>query len=314
MRIVFWGTPEFGIPSLDAMVDAGHEIVAVVTNPDRPAGRGRSLRASPVKTWAAATGALILQPERPRGDAFLARLGELEPDISVVAAYGQILVDEVLALPRLGSINVHASLLPELRGAAPINWAIIRGHERGGVTIMRMVRALDAGAIIAQRSIPIGESTTAGALYAETATQGARLLVSALADLEAGRAREVEQDEERATYAPKLDRARARIDWSRSATEVHRWIRGCDPWPAAWTTHAGVPLQCFTPTIPVGDDAITDDAEPGVVLEAGDRTGLLVQTGSGALRVDEVKPAGRKRMSAAAWARGTEVVEGVRLD
>jgi len=313
VRVLFWGTPEFGIPTLEAIRAAGHELVGVVTNPDRPSGRGRSLRASPVKVWATETGVPVLQPERPRGEAFLDAVRTLAPEVSVVAAYGQILREDVLALPPLGSINVHASLLPELRGAAPINWAIIRGHQQGGATIMRMVLALDAGAIIAQSAIPITDEMTAGELYAETAALGGPLLVHVLSKLGSGGVEEREQDERIATYAPKLDRKTVRIDWSRPAVEVDRWIRGSDPWPAAWTQHGDAPLQCFSPRLPIFPGAPGPSAAPGTILEAHDRRGLLVATGDDPIRIGEVKPAGRRRMTAADWIRGLEGLEGARL-
>lgn len=311
MRVLFWGTPDFGLPALEAMRGAGHEIVGVVTNPDRPAGRGREVRASPVKRWAAARDLPVLQPERPRGEAFLARLRALDPEISVVAAYGAILREEVLALPPRGSINVHASLLPELRGAAPVNWAIIRGYDETGVTIMRMVRELDAGPVLKQRAIPIGPGTTAGQLHDEAARVGAELLVETLAGLEAGTVRESEQAHERATYAPKLGREDARLDWSAPAEEVGRWIRGCDPWPAAWSVLRERSVQLFAPVV---ERRAGDDAAPGTVVEADDRAGLLVAAGEDALRIGEVKPAGGRRMSATAWIRGRGVAAGDRLE
>lgn len=313
MRVLFWGTPDFGIPSLDAMRDAGHEIVGVVTNPDRPAGRGRKLKASPVKEWAVEAGVPVLQPERPRGPDFEAEVRALNPEISVVAAYGQILRDDVLALPPLGSINVHASALPELRGAAPVNWAIIRGHEEAGVTIMRMVLALDAGPMIRVATCPIGSDTTAGELYDTLARLGAETLVEALDDLAAGRAREVEQDDEAATYAPKMDRELARMDWSRSALELALLVRGCDPWPGAWTTLDDDVLQVFRPTVVAWDPAAADRVPPGTILPGEPATDLVVATGSGALVVGEVKPAGKRRMGAGDWLRGRPGSEGRRF-
>ncbi len=311
MKVLFWGTPEFGLPSLAALQEAGHELVGVVTNPDRPAGRGRTVRPSPVKEWATTAGVPILQPERPCGEAFMDAARALGPDISIVAAYGQILRQEVIDLPALGSLNVHASLLPELRGAAPINWAIIRGHAQGGVTIMRMVLELDAGAILAQVPIPIGETTTAGELYEATAAAGGRAAVRVLADLEVDGAREIAQDDDRATYAPKLNREAVRIDWSLSATELDRWIRGCDPWPGSWTEMEGRTVQCFVPAIEPHE---TRGAAPGVVLEAHGSHGLLIATGAGSLRIGEVKPSGRRRMTAGEWVRGIRGMEGARFD
>lgn len=309
MRILFWGTPDFGLPSLEAMERAGHELVGVVTNPDRPAGRGRRTLASPVKRWAESRGLPVLQQERPRGEEFLAEMRALDPEIGVVAAYGQILVDEVLAAPPRGSINVHASLLPELRGAAPVNWAIIRGHAESGVTIMRMVRELDAGPMLLQEAIPLSPRVTAGELYERCSRVGAELLVRALAGLEAGTIEEIEQDHERATYAPKLGREEARLDWAAEAGTVERWIRGCDPWPGAWSELEGEPIQLFEPTV----EPDAGDGPPGLVLEADPKTGLLVAAGKGAVRVGAVKPAGRRRMPSADWARGRPGLTGAVL-
>ena len=324
LRVLFWGTPEFGLPSLEAMRAAGHEIAGVVTNPDRPAGRGRAMRASPVKEWALAAEVPVLQPVRPGEAAFLDAARRLTPDVSVVAAYGRILPREALDLPRLGSFNVHASLLPALRGAAPINWAIIRGHAESGVSIQRMVAALDAGPVLGQTRIPIHAAMTAGELYEAVSLAGATRLVGVLAEIAAGRAIETPQDEARATWAPKLDREAARIDWSRAAPELARRLRGCDPWPAAWTTLRGRSLQCFEPTVEpdapgAGDAATTAGVPaPGTVIEAHPVRGLRVATGDGVLRVGAVKPAGRRRMSAAAWvrgvARGVADLKGVRFD
>lgn len=320
MRILFWGTSDFALPTLRALADADHEVVGVVTRPDRPAGRGRSLRATPVKEAAEELGLRLVQPETPKGDDFVARIGGLDPEISVVAAYGEILTERVLEVPPRGSVNVHASLLPKLRGAAPVNWAVIRGHDRSGVTIMRMVRELDAGPILRQAEVELSARTTAGELFRELSGLGAELLLETLQDLEAGRGEEREQVGEEATYAPKLDRSTARLDWSAPAEELDRWIRGCDPWPAAWTEleraeEEPLPVQLFAPDpdVAVPAEGPEPRAEPGTVLMADPREGLRVATGHGALGVGEVKPAGRSRMDAAAWIRGRGVSEGQRF-
>ncbi len=309
MRILFWGTPEFSVPSLRALQEEGHAVLAVVTQPDRPAGRGQSLRPSPVKQEAEKEGIPVLQPERPRGEAFTSEIRELEPDLSVVAAYGHILVDEVLAVPRHGSINVHASLLPELRGAAPVNWAVIRGHSHSGVTIMRMVRELDAGPILYRVATPLPDDITAGELYAMLSEMGATALIEALAQMEADAIEEAEQVHDRATFAPKLSRADARIDWALDAVSLDRWIRGCDPWPAAWTELDGLSVQMFAPR---PDDSASEQP-PGTVLEADPRRGMRVATGDGTLWIGEVKPAGRARMTTGAWVAGRGAQEGDRF-
>ncbi len=310
MRILFWGTADFALPSLRALAASEHRLAAVVTQPDRPAGRGRKPRPTPVKEEADELGLEVLQPEKPRGEAFLSRIRSLEPDLTVVAAYGEILTEEVLEVPARGSVNVHASLLPRLRGAAPINWAVIRGHDRSGVTIMRMVRELDAGPILSRRAVEIGPSTTAGDLFAELAPMGAELLVETLTRLEEGHVEEREQDDDRATYAPKLDRETARLDWSLPAGELERWIRGLDPWPGGWSELDGRSVQLFGPAV---EEAPEDGAEPGEVVQADPKRGLLVAAGRGAVRVEEVKPAGSRRMASAAWIRGRGAAEGDRF-
>ncbi len=319
MRVLFWGTSDYALPTLRALLDSRHEVIGVVTRPDRPAGRGRGLRATPVKEAAVGAGIPVLQPEKPRGEAFLESIGVLEPTISVVAAYGQILPEPVLELPPLGTLNVHASLLPLLRGAAPLNWAIIRGHARSGVTIIRLVRELDAGPMLRQDSVAIGSDTTAGELFEALSEMGARLLVECLEELEAGTAEEREQDHARATYAPKLDRDACRLDWSLQAPEVDRWIRGCDPWPSAWSRLvpdvAGAERSGSTGGGPDPEEGLAVQlfgsrpvsgagGAPGEILVADPREGLLVAAGEGAVWIREVKPEGKRRMGAAAWIRG----------
>jgi methionyl-tRNA formyltransferase len=306
---VFWGTPELADTTLRALIAAGRDVVGVVTQPDRPAGRGRKTQPPPVKLTAQQAGIPVLQPEKPWGDEFMAEFRALRPEITVVAAYGHILKPEVLELPRLGSFNVHASLLPKLRGAAPVNWAIIRGHAETGVTIMRMVEKLDAGPMVVRATREIAAHTTAGALYAELAELGARTLLEALALIEAGEVVEEAQDEAEATYAPKLSADDVKLDWSLTADELDRWIRGCDPVPGSWTELAGARVRIFVPQT-------TDETaaqEPGVVVSADPRAGLAVATGSGVLRVGEVQPAGKRRMEAVEWIRGRGVTEGARF-
>jgi methionyl-tRNA formyltransferase len=308
VRVLFWGTPAFALPALRALGEEGHVVVGVVTQPDRPAGRGRGVAASPIKREALEEGIPVLQPERAIGDAFLAELRALEPEISVVVAYGQILRPEVLALPPLGSVNIHASLLPELRGAAPIQWAIVRGHETSGVTIMRMEAGLDSGPMILQVPEPIGPEESASELAMRLAEIGAEAVVEALALMEAGAAVEAPQDHGRATYAPKVDRETARLDWTLSAAEVARWIRGMDDVPGAWSPLGAGAVKLFRPRV---DGAAS--GEPGTVLAADAREGVLVACGSGAVRVGEVQPPGKRRMSAGEWVRGRGVSVGDRF-
>lgn len=316
MKVLFWGSPDFALPSLRALLEAGHDVVGVVTNPDRPAGRGREPRPTAVKQEALRHDLPVLQPERPEGREFLDRLRDLSPDVSAVAAYGQILRPAVLELPERGSLNVHASLLPELRGAAPVNWAVIRGHERTGVTIMRMVEELDAGPILLQEGVEIGARATAGELFERLARLGGEALVEALDRMERGEIEPREQDDDRATYAPKLDSETARLDWSLPAEEVDRWIRGLDPWPGAWSVLDGeTRVGLYAPEgVEEGPAESATDADAGRVLQADSRRGVLVAAGGGgAVRLGDVKPAGSSRMSAAAWVRGRGVEPGARL-
>lgn len=309
MKVLFWGTPDFAVPSLRALQEEGHLVIAVVTQPDRPAGRGRSIRIGPVKQEANDEGIPVLQPDDPNDPEFVATLRSLRAEISVVVAYGRILSEEVINVPERGTINVHASLLPGLRGAGPVNWAIIRGRENTGVTIMRMVPELDAGPILYRVETRFRDEITAGELSERLAEVGATALVESLAQMEASDLPEIEQDHEKATYAPKLSRATARLDWSLDAEELGRWIRGCDPWPAAWTMLDGLQVQLFRPS-PLDAPA---DAEPGTVIRADPRLGLTVATGRGILEVAEVRPEGRARMEATAWISGRGVSAGDRF-
>ncbi len=310
MKVLFWGTPEYAVPTLRALSEEGHQIVAVVTQPDRPAGRGQKIRPSPVKREAEAEGVPVLQPEKPRGPEFVEQIRALAPDVSVVAAYGEILPREVLEVPQYGSLNVHASLLPELRGAAPVNWAILRGLTRTGVTIMKMAERLDTGPVLYQVPLEIGPEMTAGDLEEQLASLGASALIEALSLLEVGELRELPQDESLASYAPKLSREAARLEWSKPAEELGRWMRGCDPVPGAWTELGTARVKLFRPEVLTGVPGGARLAEPGTVVEADAAGGLVAATGRGLLRVHEVQPEGRRRMESRAWIRGRGVRAG----
>lgn len=275
------------------------------------------MRPSPVKRFAKARGWPVLAPESPREAEFVDALQELAPCVSVVVAYGRILPRRVLELPALGSVNVHASLLPALRGAAPVAWAIARGHRQTGVTVMRMVEEMDAGPVLARRALPIEPDDTGASLSRRLSDVGARLLVETLDRLAAGSAQEEEQDHAAATYAPKLDRASARVDWSRSDDALADFIRAMDDAPGAWTMLHGQPMKVFGAAVADGaadgpdadasDDALAGGAPPlpGRILVADPRRGLLVQVGGGAkLRIAEVQPPGKRRMAATDWVRG----------
>ena len=311
MKILFWGTPEFAVPSLRALSEEGHDIVGVVTQPDRPAGRGRELRASAVKTETLDQSLRVLEPESARGDDFVQEIAGLRADLSVVVAYGQILSREILDVPALGSVNLHASLLPALRGAAPINWSIVRGDTVTGVTVMRMVEQMDAGPILFQTEEPIDPEETASDLRMRLSEIGAEALVEALVLLEAGMIEELEQDESRATYAPKVDRATARVAWAGEPVAVSNFIRGMDAVPGAWSELEGHPVKLFRPE---ADPEVVPGARPGTILEADRDVGLLVATVQGAVRIREVQPPGKQRMDSSAWILGRGATAGQRFE
>ena len=311
MKILFWGTPEFAIPSLRALAEEGHDIVGVVTQPDRPAGRGRELQASAVKVEALDQSFRVLEPESARSDDFAQEIAGLGADLSVVVAYGQILSVGVLNVPAMGSVNLHASLLPLLRGAAPINWSIVRGDVITGVTVMRMVEQMDAGPILFQVEEPIGPEETASDLTMRLSEIGAEALVEALVLLEAGLIEEREQDESQATYAPKVDRATARIDWACESADVSNFVRGMDAVPGAWSELEGQPVKLFRPA---ADPDVIPDGRPGTIVEANWETGLLVAAEEGAVRIGEVQPPGKRRMDASEWILGRGATAGQRFE
>lgn len=300
MKILFMGTPEFAVPSLNALLGAGHTVCGVFTQPDKPKNRGMKLLPSPVKVCALSHEIPVFQPAKMRDGEALGYLRELDPELIVVAAYGKILPSEILDYPIKGCINVHSSLLPKYRGAAPINWAILNGEAVTGVTIMHMAPALDAGDIIAQASTPIGADETAPTLTARLAELGAELLVSAVEAIGAGTAARTPQDEADSTYAPMLSRELSPMDWSKPARTLHDQVRGLLPWPAAVAEFGGIRCKVFSTDIPLQ----TTDAAPGTILEAGKR-GIDIACGGGTvLHIDELQADGGKRMKAADYLRG----------
>jgi len=310
VRVLFWGTPEFATAPLRALIGEGFEVVGVVTQPDRAVGRSRSrVVASPVKAVALSEGIPVQQPDKPRGDAFLAGLRDLAPDISVVVAYGHILPKAVIDAPRLGTLNIHASLLPALRGAAPIQAAIRDGLGETGVSVMQMVPALDAGPVILSAPTPILADETAGELALRLSEMGAQALIEALALLEMGLAKPVQQDDALATYAPKLTRETAAVDFTRPATEVARHIRAYDPRPGAWGRVRDTEVKLFGARVAPRSSS---DA-PGAVL-AIDSEGMLVACGTGAVRVLAVQPSGKRRLAPLEWAHGRGITVGDRYD
>jgi methionyl-tRNA formyltransferase len=309
MRVLFWGTPAFATPALRALTGEGFDVVGVVTQPDRPVGRSRSqLQPSAVKEVALAEGLTVLQPEKPRGAEFVAQIRALAPDLSVVVAYGHLLPQEVLDVPARGTLNIHGSLLPLLRGAAPIEAAIREGHARSGVTIMRMVLKLDAGPVILQLPTDILDDETGGELRLRLAELGAAALVEALELMEMGKAPEIPQDDALSTYASKINRETTRIRWADDAVAVARAIRAYDPRPAAWSTLAGKDVKLFGARPESGTSAA-----PGDVVSAS-ADGMVVACGSGAVRILQAQPAGQKRLAIADWARGRGVSAGQRFE
>ncbi len=308
MRVLFWGTPEFSLPALRALTDEGHDVVGVVTQPDRPAGRGRRPTESAVKKVAVSEMIPVLQPESVKDPGFQQRIADLAPEVSVVVAFGQILPQSLLDVPQHGSINIHASLLPELRGAAPVHWAIIHGYQETGITIMRMESGLDSGPILLQVAEPIRPDEVMSDLARQLAAVGAGALIAALALMETGRIQVRSQDHDRATYAPKVDRATAKLDWSLPAIQVARWIRGLDAVPGAWSMlRDEEPVKLFQPRVELRTGS------PGEVLEVDDQVGVLIAAGHEAVRVREVQPAGKRRMDAGEWVRGRPIAVGDRF-
>lgn len=307
MRILFMGTPDFAVPSLSALLERGHTICGVFTQPDKPKNRGMKLQPSPVKEFAIAHDLPVFQPVKMRDGTALAQIRDLAPELIVVAAYGRILPEDILQAPKLGCINVHSSLLPKYRGAAPINWAILNGETETGVTIMHMAAELDAGDIIAQRATLIGEDETAPELFQRLAELGAALLVEVVEKIGAGEAVRVPQENEKATYAPMLRKELSPIDWNRTAKEIHNQVRGLLPWPAATAEFGGVRCKIFSTAVLDGAGAAS---EAGAVLEAG-KDGLVMSCGKGTrLRILELQPDGKKRMQAADFLRGHPLTTG----
>ena len=308
MRILFFGTPGFAVPSLRALVEAGHEVVAVVTQPDRPTGRSRSVVAAPaVKVAAEELGIPVLQPDKPVGVQLIDQLSALSADLGVVVAYGHLLRPQVLAIPRLGMINVHASLLPRWRGAAPIQWAIRAGDRTTGVTIMQMEAGLDSGPAWHTRAIPISPGDTGGSLTERLSVLGAEALLEALPLLKTSGSHPTAQDESAVTLAPKIDRGTARIDWNRSADELAHHVAAFDPVPGAWATLGGTDVKLFG----AGSGAGAQGAGPGTVIRADDA--LEIGTGEGILAIREVQPAGKKRQAVTEWVRGRGIAEGAQF-
>ena len=299
------GTPDFAVPSLQALIDAGHDVCAVYTQPDKPQGRKQILTAPPVKTLALEHDIPVFQPNTLKNEDEQARLRELAPEVIIVVAYGKLLPKAVLDIPPHGCINVHGSLLPRWRGAAPIQWAVIAGDEMAGVTTMQMAEGLDTGDMLLTYETKVGEKETAGELFDRLAQSGAELLTQTLVKLDEITPRP--QDDAQSCYAHMLDKQMAVIDWSRSAHEIDCLIRGLNPWPIALTTLSGERLKVFAA------EKANGRGEPGTVLEADPKKGLTVACGEGALRLTEIQLVGGKRMKATDFLRGHAIEVGTKL-
>jgi methionyl-tRNA formyltransferase len=300
MRIVFMGTPAFAVPSLDALARAGHELLCVVAQPDRPAGRGQALRAPATKEWAAARGVPVLQPVKVRDGTLRAALAPLEPDALVVAAYGRILGKDLLTLAPHGAVNVHGSLLPKYRGAAPIQWAVANGDAETGVTIMQMDEGLDSGDVLLQRALPIGPADTAEALSPKLAALGGEALVEALSLLAAGQLTPVKQDPTGVTLAPILSKEDGKVDWTRPAPAIAARLRGFTPWPGAWTTLEGKTVKLLD-VEPLDDDA---RGAPGAGGKLAGRGLAVACGGATTLLVKRLQPEGKGAQDALAFLNG----------
>jgi len=310
LRIVFFGTPDFAVPTLEALHRSRHQVVGVVTQPDRARGRGHHWQASPVKQLSEQLGLTLLQPQRLRDDAFLETFRSLDADLGVVAAYGKILTDAVLEVPKAGLINVHASLLPKFRGAAPIHRAVMAGETMTGVTIMRVVKALDAGPMIAKATRPIGDDETSADVERDIARLGADLLVDSVDALAEGRASETSQNESEASYAHKIEKTDGIIDWSRPARDIHNQIRGLHPWPHAYSDLQGERTILLRSEVETAQHELR--TEPGTVVEARpDR--FAVQAGSGVVRLLMLQREGRRPVTAREFLAGRRIEPGARF-
>lgn len=309
MRIVFFGTPQFAVPTLERLLASPHSVVAVVTQPDRPRGRGQRISEGPVKAAALARGIPVLQPDRLKTPEFLNELTAMSADVGVVAAYGKILPESLLGIPRFGLINVHASLLPRWRGAAPVERAVMAGDVETGVTIMRIVRALDAGPMFAAVRRPIASDETAEEVERDLAALGGDLLLQVVHLMAEGRAREVPQDDALVIYAPRLTKEEGLIDWSQAAIGIHNKVRGLHPWPHAYT-FLGTDRYIVLHTSPETADS---GSPPGTVLEAaGDQ--LTVAAGAGVIHIRQIQPEGRRAMDVRQFLAGHHLRAGASFE
>lgn len=305
------GTPDFSVPTLETLIGSRHEVIAVVTQPDKPRGRGKEIAMSPVKETALQHGIPVYQPVRARDERFVEEMCALSPDVMVVIAFGQILSKELLEVPKLGCVNIHASLLPKYRGAAPIQWAVINGDKETGITTMMMDVGMDTGDMLEKRIIQLDEKETGGSLFDRLSLLGGDLILSTLDKLEAGTITRIPQDHDQATHVKKISKTLGDIDWTMDAASIERLIRGLNPWPSAYTHWNGRLLKLWEAHVLSGTPE--DMSECGRVLEAvGDS--LKIQTGDGVLAIDSLQLEGKKRMDAVAFLRGYPVQAGCKFE
>lgn len=310
MKIIFMGTPDFAVPCLDALVKSGYEVIGVVTQPDRPRGRGNKVSFSPVKVKALEYNLKVFQPVKIKRDPeFIENIKALNPDIIVIVAFGQILPEEVLLIPRLGCINVHASLLPKLRGSAPINWAIINGDKETGITTMFMDKGIDTGDMLLKEKVAIGEDMTAGELHDVLMNTGADLLIKTLKSIEDGTMIRIPQDNDASTYVPMLDRDTGKIDWTKKAHDIKNLVRGTNPYPAAYSTLDGKRIKIWKAEV---DQNCELTGEPGTVYKV-DREGIYVSAGNGGIIIKELQSDSGKRIDAFSYTLGHAVNIGDRF-
>ena len=311
MKLIFMGTPDFAVGALEAIVAAGHEVAAVVTQPDKPKGRGKEMQMTPVKACALKHGIPVLQPKKVREPEEIEKLAQFGEDIFVVAAFGQILPEEILRLPRFGCVNIHASLLPKYRGAAPIQWVILNGEKETGITIMQMDRGLDTGDMLLKRVVPIEEKETGESLHDKLCQAGAELIVEALPKIERGELVPEKQKEEEASYVGTLKKSLGRIDWTGDACSIDRLVRGLNSWPSAYTYYHKKNLKIWE-SEPVKDHSCEEKWEAGCVERVG-KDAFYVRTGDGLLKVTQVQLEGKRRMPVKDFLLGYPLEEGLAL-
>jgi len=302
MKIVFMGTPEFAVPCLQKIIDEGHEVVAVVTQPDKPKGRGKKLAMPPVKELALKYDIPVYQPLKAREESFVDTLKGMNPELIVVVAFGQILPKSILDIPKYGCVNVHASLLPRYRGAAPLNWVIINGEEKTGVTTMYMDEGLDTGDMILKSEIPLDDEITAGELHDKMMIDGAKVLKETIDLIEKGEAPREKQSNEDTCYSPIMNKSLGNIDWKKSAIDIHNLVRGINPWPSAYTTYEGQTMKIWKTKV-IDKNS---DKDPGTIISV-DKEGINVSTSEGILQIKEIQMAGKKRMEVPEYIKGNNI-------